>query len=265
MPVWPFVIATLMLGWTWGALEVLSQEESVPPKRPFVEFPFDLQGHWKGREVGLDERVLAVLRLDDYMMRVYRRTRPLDGERRVLPGALRSDALTTDQDLQPIERVPRVRNVRLNTLLDEGEEAIQPVWLYVGYYQSQRTGVTYHSPKNCLPGAGWQIIDSRPLTIPVPDGRTITINNVLIQKGLDRQVILYWYHDRGRVIANEYWAKAYLIWDAITRNRTDGALVRISIPVVTTPESAVSVGVSFLQDLWPVLLRYMPDPPSPSF
>ena len=73
-------------------------------------------------------------------------------------------------------------------------------------------------------------------------------------------MILYWYHDRGRVIASEYWAKAYLVWDAMTKNRSDGSLVRISVPVKDgTAEEAFDQGVVFLQDLWPHLLEYMPD------
>ncbi len=132
-----------------------------------------------------------------------------------------------------------------------------PAWLYVGYYQSQRTGATYHSPQNCLPGAGWQFVESTYLPVTV-GGSVVTINQVVIQKGLDKQVILYWYHDRGRVIASEYWAKAYLLWDAATRNRTDGALVRISVPVVTTTDDAVEHARGFLRDLWPSLLEFMP-------
>ena len=134
-----------------------------------------------------------------------------------------------------------------------------PVLLYVGYYKSQRTGATYHSPKNCLPGAGWQFVRSDYVTVPLQGTSGVTINQVLIQKGLDQQVILYWYQDRGRVIASEYWAKAYMIWDAITMNRTDGSLVRISIPVVNSPDEAAAQGLSFLRDLWPTLLDYMPD------
>jgi len=91
------------------------------------------------------------------------------------------------------------------------------------------------------------------------DGRGQVINRVLIEKGLEQQVILYWYHDRGRVIASEYWAKGYMIWDAITKNRTDGSLVRISIPVTTSSDAAYQHGINFIQDLWPVLLEFMPD------
>lgn len=133
-----------------------------------------------------------------------------------------------------------------------------PVWLYVGYYQSQQTGATYHSPKNCLPGAGWQVMTAEEAALPVSGGTAVTINRVLIQKGLDRQLILYWYQDRGRVIASEYWAKAYLMWDALTRHRTDGALVRLSVPVTSTPEEAFRQAGAFLREAWPPLQAHLP-------
>lgn len=259
MKLWSLLAATLMLGGAWGTITMIASEEPKLRKQPFAEFPLELPGGWKGTELGLDEKVLAVLRLDDYMMRVYRKVPESDR------GGIEAESSRENHpgNGKTLTLAHRSQAVPARMTDHDGGEVV-PVWLYVGYYGSQRTGVTYHSPKNCLPGAGWQVMASHPLTVAVPGGRSITINNVLIQKGLDRQVILYWYHDRGRVIASEYWAKAYLIWDALTHTRTDGALVRLSIPVTTTAEQAVQVGIAFLQDLWPVLLQYMPDPLSPS-
>jgi hypothetical protein len=165
-----------------------SHGEVVLAKKPFATFPLHLADRWEGRELGLDQATLDVLKLSDYMMRVYK---PLI------------------ESLPPSDSSPRSLHAQI------------PAWLYVGYYQSQRTGATYHSPQNCLPGAGWQFVESTHVPISVGTS-VVTINQVVIQKGLDKQVILYWYHDRGRVIASEYWAKAYLLWDAATRNRTDG-------------------------------------------
>jgi EpsI family protein len=84
------------------------------------------------------------------------------------------------------------------------------------------------------------------------------VNKVLIQKGLEKQLILYWYQDRGRIVTSEYWAKGYLLWDAMTRNRTDGALVRLSIPVESTTEEALAVGEAFLREVFPLLMEYLP-------
>ena len=133
----------------------------------------------------------------------------------------------------------------------------QPVWLFIAYYQSQRTGATYHSPLNCLPGGGWTIVSRDDTPIPIA-GRPMSVNRVFIQKGLDKQLVLYWYQDRGRIITNEYWAKGYLVWDAMTRNRTDGALVRISLPVTGSEQQALAIGAEFLQTSYPLMRDYLP-------
>ena len=138
------------------------------------------------------------------------------------------------------------------------EPAAGPVLLYIGYYRSQRTGSTYHSPLNCLPGSGWQIEETGYVGIPGHD--EVRVKRLIIERDLKRNVILYWYQDRGRVITNEYSAKAYLIWDGFKWNRTDGALVRISAPIVTTAEEATERALRFATDLWPVLEERLPGP-----
>jgi EpsI family protein len=162
-----------------------------------------------------------------------------------------------DADVQKVLRASDSM-MRAYVPLFSDPRPLAPLYLFVGYYQSQRTGAVYHSPKNCLPGAGWQFVESAPFSVTASNGAPFTINRAVIQKGLDRQLILYWYHDRGRVIASEYMAKGYLIWDAMTNNRTDGAIVRISVPVVSTLEDAEHEATDFLRDLWPELLNHMP-------
>jgi EpsI family protein len=138
------------------------------------------------------------------------------------------------------------------------------VGLYIGYYGSQRQGDTMHSPQNCLPGAGWEPVSNRLLRIAVPSGlpgtSPVAVNRYLIQKGIDRQLVLYWYQSHGRVVASEYWAKYYLIRDALRLNRTDGALVRVVAPIA--PEQgetqAEMLAVRFVQDLFPALAGYLP-------
>ena len=103
--------------------------------------------------------------------------------------------------------------------------------LYIGYFRTQRTGAAIHSPKNCLPGAGWQPVVSETDQLKLDDGRTVPINHYVIRKDLDQQVVLYWYQSHGRVVASEYWGKLYMAYDAIRLNRTDAALVRITAPV----------------------------------
>jgi len=105
-----------------------------------------------------------------------------------------------------------------------------PVNLYAGYYHSQRQGDTIHSPQNCLPGAGWQPVSSTRIALRSPRGN-VPVNQYVIQKGPEQQVVLYWYQGRGRVVANEYKNKALLMWDAATMHRTNGGLVRVIVPM----------------------------------
>lgn len=140
------------------------------------------------------------------------------------------------------------------------------VGLYIGYYRSQRQGDTMHSPLNCLPGSGWEPISQTYARVPVADAlgarSEITINRYIVQKGLDRQLVLYWYQAHGRVIASEYWSKFYLIRDAVRLNRTDGALVRVIAPVLGDADDAEAraeqLGTTFIQSMFPRLPAYLP-------
>jgi len=136
-----------------------------------------------------------------------------------------------------------------------------PLELYIGYYKSQRQGATYHSPKNCLPGSGWAFLYTGTIYVHVgqPPRSPVEINKFVIQKGLDKQLVLYWYQDRGRIITSEYWAKVYMIWDAIRRHRTDGAFVRITVPFTGEDEErAVMLGRVFAETILPLLSEYLP-------
>ncbi len=133
-----------------------------------------------------------------------------------------------------------------------------PVDLYIGFYASQRTGATYHSPKNCLPGGGWQMEDVAETTLQ-RGSATVQVNEIIIRRGIDRQLVLYWYQDRGRVIASEYMAKLYMVWDAALRHRTDGALVRVIVPVEDDEAAARQTARDFATELLPRLNRYLPD------
>jgi EpsI family protein len=140
------------------------------------------------------------------------------------------------------------------------------VGLYIGYYQSQRQGDTMHSPLNCLPGAGWEPLSKSDLRLAVADSpggpsRDIEINRYLIQKGLDKQLVLYWYQAHNRVVASEYLGKFYLIADAMRMNRTDGSLVRVISPITTEENgeaSAEKTAVGFVKTMFPLLSSYLP-------
>ncbi len=103
--------------------------------------------------------------------------------------------------------------------------------LFLAYFPSQRMGSTIHSPQNCLPGSGWTPFDFRPIVLETRGGRSVTANRYVLGKGSEKMLVIYWYQAHGRVIASEYWAKFYLVADAIRMNRSDGALVRILTPL----------------------------------
>lgn len=164
------------------------------------------------------------------------------------------------EDAQPLDldtmRVLGVDDYVLRTYARPGDV----VGLYVGYYVSQRQGDTIHSPMNCLPGAGWLPVDAGRVRLPSPGG-DVEVNRYLIQKGEDRQVALYWYQGRGRTVASEYWSKAFLVWDAARRNRTDGALVRVLSPL-GRHESVVDGerrATAFAARIFPLLATYIPE------
>lgn len=120
---------------------------------------------------------------------------------------------------------------------------------FIAYFPSQRTGNTIHSPKNCLPGTGWMPTESGHLQIQGPAGSPVTVNRYIIARGLDQQFVLYWYQAHGRVVASEYWAKYFLVADAIGMNRSDGSLVRVITPIGRNedPAAAQQRAVQFAQ------------------
>jgi EpsI family protein len=135
-----------------------------------------------------------------------------------------------------------------------------PAGLFVAYFKSQRTGQTPHSPKNCLPGSGWVPSESQIISVSVPgEAEPIRVNRYIVAKGEEKSVVLYWYQTRNRVIASEYQAKLYLVADAIRYNRTDTALVRVTVPVTDNQEAAAGeAAVQFVQSFFSALRQYLP-------
>lgn len=113
--------------------------------------------------------------------------------------------------------------------------------VYVGYYDYQVQGKTIHSPKNCLPGAGWEAVENGTRTLPVDGGRTVTVNRYFAANTGQRAqaMVYYWYQGRGRIEANEYKVKWNLLRDAALYGRTEEALVRIVVPIVVPAGNAV--------------------------
>jgi EpsI family protein len=132
--------------------------------------------------------------------------------------------------------------------------------LYIAYFPSQKTGDTIHSPNHCLPGAGWVPTSREIIQLPRPDGSSFPVNRYIVAKGLERQLVLYWFQAHGRAVASEYWAKYYLVADSIRMNRSDGGLVRLMTPMLNgeSTEAAQSRIMRLGSKLIPVLDDYIP-------
>lgn len=217
------IIAGLLFACGAIYLAHAAKSEPVPIRRPLAELPA-LMGNWVAfQSEELDSKTLAVLGVDDYANRLYR---------------------------------------------NSGKSI---VGLYIGYYRSQRQGDTIHSPLNCLPGAGWNPVKREVVQIsidkkPSPEAdlpSIIRVNQIVISKGLDKQVVIYWYQSHGRVVASEYLGKIYTVVDAIRTNRTDAALVRVTCRVAGDGEPALATAekqaLDFVQHLYPWLDRYLPN------
>ena len=139
-------------------------------------------------------------------------------------------------------------------------DGMQNIFLFIAYFPSQRTGDTIHSPKNCLPGAGWAPVKAERATLTVPGRTPFQANRYLIAKGEERQLVLYWYWAHDRAVASEYAAKFYLVADSIRMRRTDGSLVRLSTPLAPNEsvEAAEQKLASWAQEIVPLLNTYIP-------
>jgi EpsI family protein len=138
-----------------------------------------------------------------------------------------------------------------------------PISLFIGYFASQRTGQTMHSPQNCLPGAGWTFDSYQTKYTSLQDinGKNYKVGEYVISNGDVKQFVIYWYQAHGRSIPNEYVAKGYMVADAIRMNRTDGALVRVITQVMPSEslEAAKERAIHFTQQMAPGLPRFIPN------
>jgi exosortase D (VPLPA-CTERM-specific) len=137
-----------------------------------------------------------------------------------------------------------------------------PVNLYVAWYDSQQAGRSAHSPRACLPGDGWRIEELRRVPLPGIDveGHPLWANRAVIGRGPERQLVYYWFQQRGRVLTSEYLVKAYLFWDLLTRRRSDGALIRLTVPLRagSDPADADREVVDFARQAMPLLESHVP-------
>lgn len=167
--------------------------------------------------------------------------------------------------VRDIPITPEIQNILKadDTMTREyvGESSRVPVVFYIAFFNSQRYGQAPHSPKNCLPGEGWEPVDNSTIDVPVPGWPTpIAINHFVVQHGDDKEVTLYWYQSHNRIIAHEFAAKFWLVADSIRYNRSDSSLVRVIVPAVEGDvDGATRLGVNFIQAMFPALLKQLPE------
>ncbi len=140
-----------------------------------------------------------------------------------------------------------------------GPDSATGAWfsLYVGYYDQQSQGNTIHSPKNCLPGSGWEPLASRTVELPL-SGESVAVNRYILQRDDERALVLYWYQGRGRVQANEYTVKFELLRDSALRGRSDEALVRVVVPIAESEEAAFDIAARAARAIVPSVYSALP-------
>ena len=158
-------------------------------------------------------------------------TAPLSGPLRELPLSL---ANTDGRDRDMTEADRKATAVTDYVFRTYGPDSATAFSLYVGYYQKQATGRSIHSPRNCLPGVGWQTVESGKADLVV-QGNPVTVNRYILASGNSQALVYYWYQGRGRVAHNEYTVKWDLLRDAVARGRSEEALVRIVVPIRRAP------------------------------
>ena len=148
-------------------------------------------------------------------------------------------------------------------IIDYKDKAGKQVNFYVAYYESQRKGESIHSPETCLPGGGWEFREAGTVNIPIAQGKTdfVRVNRAFMAKPGANQLVYFWFPQRGRILTNAYQLKIYTFWDALTRQRTDGALVRIITPVYPNEQSkdAEARLQGFTREIAPVLEEFIPN------
>lgn len=133
--------------------------------------------------------------------------------------------------------------------------------LYIAFYGNQRKGDLIHSPRNCMPGAGWNFISESKALINIGENnaQNILINQILLQNGNKKKIMFYWFQGRGRYITSEYMQKLYLVLDSITKHRTDEAFIRIVSSVIEKDEKkTIKKLTNFTTQLIPILQEYIP-------
>jgi len=216
-----FWVVALLMCATAVLLHVRGDVDRVPPSQPLSQLPETI-GARTAVDIPLDDETLEVLGKGIFLNRMY----------------------------LPQRDAPEA---------EAGDRA--GISLFIGYFPTQRTGQSIHSPQNCLPGAGWTFQKSGLTDLTDATGKKYSVGEYLISNGNSNQEVLYWYRVHGRSVANDYKAKLYTLADSIRYSRTDAALVRV-ITAIEPGEDQVDARrrvVSFADRIVPLLPAYIPD------
>jgi EpsI family protein len=216
-----FLVVAVLMGATAVLLKARGDVDRVPPSRPLSELPKSI-GSRSATDIPIEPGVLELLGGGTFLNRVY-----------------------TVQNTGPA--------------LGTNDRA--SIGLFIGYFPTQRSGQSIHSPQNCLPGAGWVFQSSGVTDLTDPAGKRYTVGEYLISNGISTQEVLYWYRVHGRSIASDFKAKAYTLADSIRYDRTDAALIRVITPLEPGEDrmQAHLRAVSFADQIVPLLPAYIPD------
>ena len=134
------------------------------------------------------------------------------------------------------------------------------VIFFVAFFKTQRYGQSPHSPKNCLPGAGFEPVENSTIRIAVPQWNSpIEVNKYVTERGDEKSVTLYWYQGHNRIIASEYAARFWLVMDAIRFRRSDTSIVKVVVPIIDNRfDAATATGMNFIRAMFPALLKVLP-------
>ena len=218
-----FWVIMVMLGVSAGLEQARGDVDKVPPSEALSGFPTQLDAY-DSTEIPISDDALAVMGKGFFLDRMY----------------VRSPALAAQA---------------------RAGETFGPVELFIGYFPTQRTGQTIHSPQHCLPGAGWIFDSSGTVALNPVNGRENVVGDYLISNGNAKSEVLYWYRSHGRTVANDWTAKLYTLSDSILYSRTDAALIRIVTPVFPNEgrASAQARAIGFANRITPLLPAYIPD------
>jgi EpsI family protein len=218
------ILSVVLLVQIFAFYAVAMRSENVPYVGPLFGFPSHIAQWYAWHDYPLDPDTEAVLKADDVLSRLY---------------------------FDP---------TKSRGCADNPDNPNPCVGLFIAFFKTQRYGQAPHSPKNCLPGSGWDQVSSERPAITVPgESQPIVINNFITQRGSDKSVSLYWYQSHQRIIASEFGAKFWSIVDSIRYNRSDTAIVRVTIPVVRdNVDAAVQTGYAFVRAVFPALLHQLP-------